>query len=225
MAQQRAKVSPAAPAQPAALPAWGALRYPVFRWLWIATVVSNVGSWMYNAAAGWLMTSLDPSPLIVSMVQVANSLPLFLFALPAGALADMLDKRRLILALEILTTILSAVFALLVSLHAVGPTSLLLFIFVLGILGALETPAWQAIVPLLVPESALSSAVAGDSVGINISRVIGPAITGGIIVSLGIAAPFWLDAFSNAGVIGVIFRWRPPARARARPLPAESLTA
>src|SRR6201984_849213 len=117
--------------------AWSALRHHVFRALWIARVVSNVGSWMYNAAAGWLMTSLDPSPLIVSMVQVANSLPLFLFALPAGALADMLDKRRLILALEILTTILSAVFALLVSLHAVGPTSLLLFIFVLGILGAL----------------------------------------------------------------------------------------
>jgi MFS family permease len=178
---------------------------------------------MYNAAAGWLMTSLDPSPLIVSMVQVANSLPLFLFALPAGALADMLDKRRLILALEILTTILSAVFALLVTLHAVGPISLLVFIFVLGILGALETPAWQAIVPLLVPESALSSAVAVNSVGVNISRVLGPAVTGVIIAGFGIAAPFWLDAFSNAGVIGVIHRWRPPARATARTLPAEHL--
>jgi len=72
--------------------AWGALRYRVFRWLWLATVVSNIGSWMYNAASGWLMTSLNPNPLIVSLVQVANSLPLFLFALPAGALADMIDK-------------------------------------------------------------------------------------------------------------------------------------
>jgi MFS family permease len=170
------------------------------------------------------MTSLSPSPLIVALVQVANSLPLFLFALPAGALADMLDKRRLILALEILTTAFSAVFALLIMLHAVGPTLLLLFIFVLGILAALETPAWQAIVPVLVPESALSSAVAVNSIGVNISRVIGPAITGGIIVGLGIAAPFWLDAFSNAGVIGVIYRWRPPKRATARTLPAESLT-
>jgi MFS family permease len=213
----------AAPAATAAS-AWGALRYPVFRWLWIATVVSNVGTWMYNAAAGWLMTSLNPSPLIVSLVQVANSLPLFLFALPAGALADMLDKRRLILALEILTTLLSAVFALLVTLHAVGPTSLLLFIFVLGILGALETPAWQAIVPLLVPSPALSSAVAVNSVGVNISRVLGPALTGVIIAGLGIAAPFWLDAVSNAGVIGVIFRWRAPSRATARTLPAERLT-
>src|ERR1700747_3285422 len=123
--------------------AWSALRHHVFRALWIARVVSNVGSWMYNAAAGWLMTSLDPSPLIVSLVQVANSLPLFLFALPAGALADMLEKRRLILVLEIATTLLSMVFAVLVMQHAVGPTVLLLFILLLGTLAALETPAWQ----------------------------------------------------------------------------------
>jgi MFS family permease len=207
----------------AALPAWGALRYPVFRWLWIATVLSNVGSWMYNAASGWLMTSLDPSPLIVSMVQVANSLPLFLFALPAGALADMTDKRRLILALEILTTLLSALFALLVTMHVVSASLLLLFIFVLGTLAALETPAWQSIVPLLVPGPALSSAIAINSVGVNISRVIGPAITGVIILGLGIAAPFWLDAFSNLGVIAVILLWRPAPKTLRR-LPAERLT-
>jgi MFS family permease len=225
MAQQTAKTSGTAeaPATPPP-PAWGALRYPVFRWLWIATLLSNIGTWMYSAAAGWLMTSLNPSPLIVSLVQVANSLPLFLFALPAGALADMIDKRRLILVLEILTTVFSAVFALLVTLHVVSPTLLLLFMFVLGTLGALETPAWQAIVPLLVPAPALSSAIAVNSLGVNISRVIGPAITGGIIVGFGIAAPFWLDAFSNAGVIGVMFRWRPPSRATVPTLPAESLT-
>jgi MFS family permease len=225
MAQRIAKAAgtPAAPAA-AAPPAWGALRYPTFRSLWIATLVSNVGGWMYNAASGWLMTSLNPSPLMVSLVQVATSLPLFLFALPAGALADMLDKRRLILVLEILTTLCSAVFALLLTLHAVGPAVLLLFTFLVGTLGALETPAWQAIVPLLVPPPALTSAIAINSLGVNISRVIGPAITGVIIAGLGIAAPFWLDAFSNAGVIGVIFRWRPPARATLRTLPAESLT-
>src|SRR5215472_17763128 len=146
MAQQTAKpadATEASAAQP--LPAWGALRYPVFRWLWIATVVSNIGTWMYGAAAAWLMTSLSPSPLIVSLVQVANSLPLFLFALPAGALADMIDKRRLILWLEILTTIFSALFALLVALHVVGPALLLFFIFLLGTLAAFEAPAWQAI--------------------------------------------------------------------------------
>lgn len=207
-----------------AVSAWGALRYRVFRWLWLATVVSNVGSWMYSAASGWLMTSLNPNPLIVSLVQVANSLPLFLFALPAGALADMLDKRRFILALEVLTSVSSALFAALVTLNAVTPGVLLLFTFLVGILAALETPAWQAIVPLLVPQPALASAIAVNSVGVNISRVIGPALTGAVILALGIAAPFWLDAVSNLGVIAVIFGWCPPAKP-AHTLPAEHLTA
>ena len=210
------------PAAPAASP-WGALRYSVFRYLWIATVVSNVGSWMNSAASGWLMTSLDPSPLIVSLVQVATSLPLFLFALPAGALADMLDKRRLIFALEVLTTLFTAVFALLVSLSIVSPTVLLLYTFLVGVLGALEAPAWQAIVPLLVPRPALPSAVATNSVGVNISRVLGPALGGFVILAAGIAAPFWLDAVSNAGVIAVILWWRPPAKSARDRLPAEQL--
>jgi MFS family permease len=225
MVPQRTVKTPAtAPELPAAASAWGALRYGVFRSLWLATVVSNVGGWMYNAASGWLMTGLNPSPLIVSLVQVANSLPLFLFALPAGALADMIDKRRFILWMEILTTLFSAAFALLVTLHLARPAGLLWFTFFIGVLGALETPAWQAIVPLLVPKSALSSAVAVNSIGVNISRVLGPALTGVVILSLGIAAPFWLDAVSNLGVIAVIYWWCPPARP-AHALPAEHLAA
>jgi len=202
--------------------AWGALRYRVFRLLWIATVVSNVGTGMYNTASGWLMTSLDAHPLIVSLVQVASSLPLFLFGLPAGALADMVDKRRFIFTLEVLTTAFSCLFALLLTVHVVTPSVLLLFIFLVGILGALETPAWQAIVPELVPKQALSSASALNGVGVNISRVIGPALAGIVILAFGIAAPFWLDAVSNLGVIAVIFRWRPPAKP-THALPAERL--
>jgi MFS family permease len=203
--------------------AWISLRYPVFRYLWIVTVVSNIGSWMYGAASGWLMTSLNADPLIVSLVQVANSLPLFLFALPAGALADIFDKRRLILALEILTTVFSALFAILVTMQLVTPTVLLWFLFLIAALGAIESPAWQAIVPLLVPAKALSSAVATNSVGVNVSRVLGPALAGIVILSLGIAAPFWLDAFSNLGVIAVMIWWRPPARP-GHALPAEHLS-
>lgn len=202
--------------------AWSALRYRVFRLLWIATVVSNVGSGMYNAASGWLMTSLNAHPLIVSLVQVASSLPLFLLGLPAGALADMVDRRRFILTLEILTTAFSLLFALLIMLHVVTPSVLLLFIFLVGILGALETPAWQAIVPQLVPKQALTSASAVNSVGVNISRVIGPALAGIVILAFGIAAPFWLDAISNLGVIAVIFWWCPPAKP-THALPAERL--
>src|SRR5580704_16549709 len=201
---------------------WSALRYATFRNLWIATVISNIGGWMYSAAAGWLMTSLSPSPLIVSLVQVANSLPLFLLALPAGALADMVDRRRLILALEILTLVFSALFAALVMLHVASPLVLLAFVFLIAALGAIETPAWQAIVPQLVPPVALTSAIATNSVGVNISRVLGPALAGLIILGLGIAAPFWVDAFSNLGVIAVILWWRPGPRA-AHALPPEHL--
>ena len=203
--------------------AWISLRYPVFRYLWIVTVVSNIGSWMYSAASGWLMTNLNADPLIVSLVQVANSLPLFLFALPAGAVADIIDKRRLILALEILATVFSALFAALATLRLVTPTVLLWFLFLIASLGAIESPAWQAIVPLLVPQKALSSAVATNSVGVNISRVLGPALAGIVILSLGIAAPFWLDAFSNLGVIAVIIWWRAPARP-VHALPAERVS-
>jgi predicted MFS family arabinose efflux permease len=211
------KPSTAAPAGP-----WSALRYPLFRYLWLATVISNIGGWLYDAAAAWLMTSLSPSPLIVAMVQVANSLPLFLFALPAGALADMVDKRRLILTLEILTTVFSALFAVLVMLHLSSPPVLLLFVFLIAALGAIETPAWQSIVTQLVPPPALTSAIATNSIGVNISRVLGPALAGVVILGFGIAAPFWLDAFSNLGVIAVILWWREPARP-AHALPPEHL--
>lgn len=202
--------------------AWSALRYRVFLLLWIATVVSNVGTGMYNAASGWLMTSLNAHPLIVSLVQVASSLPLFLLGLPAGALADTVDRRRFILTLEILTTAFSLLFALLVMLRVVTPGVLLLFIFLVGILGALETPAWQAIVPQLVPRQALPSASAVNSVGVNISRVIGPALAGIVILASGIAVPFWLDAVSNLGVIAVIFWWCPPVKP-THTLPTERL--
>jgi len=195
---------------------------PVFRYLWLATIVSNIGTWMYNAASGWLMTSLSPDPVIVSLVQVTNSLPLFLFALPAGALADIVDRRRFILTLEILTTVFSAIFATLLWMHVVTPALLLLFLFLIGVLGALEAPAWQAIVPQLVPGDVLSSAIASNSLGVNISRAVGPALAGILILSLGTAAPFWLDAISNVGVIAVILWWRSPAKSRTG-LPAERL--
>lgn len=214
-------VAPSGP--PAPVSPWSALHQRIFRWLWLATVVSNVGGWLYNAASGWLMTSLDADPFVVSLVQVANSLPLFLFALPAGALADLTDKRRFILVLEILTTVLCAVFAALVALHRVTSALLLLFVFLVGTLGAVETPAWQAITPLLVPKTSLASAIALNSIGVNISRVIGPALAGVIILGGGIAAPFWLNAVSNLGVIAVLLWWRPPAL-RPRALPPEHLS-
>ena len=147
---------------------------------------------------------------------------MFLFAVPAGALADIIDKRRFLIAVELGIMLVSAVFAAMVTFRFVTPVSLLAFMFVISLGSALTAPAWQSIVPLLVPRRDLGAAVAANSVGINISRAIGPALSGVITGAFGIAAPFWLDAFSNAGTIGGLVWWRGPKR-EAQRLPAERL--
>jgi MFS family permease len=165
---------------------------------------------MYNVASGWLMTSLDPNPFTVALVQVANSLPMFLFAIPAGALVDSLDRRRFLAVGESCITVTSGVFALLVSLHLMTAGRLLFFSFLAAVGSAITAPAWQAVVSQLVPKSDLPAAVAVNSVGINVSRAIGPALGGLIVGLLGIAAPFWFDAVSNIGVIAALIWWKPP---------------
>jgi MFS family permease/quinol monooxygenase YgiN len=201
---------------------WSPFRHAAFTVLWTATVVANVGSWMYNAASGWLMTSLNPEPLVVSMVQVATTLPMFLFAIPAGALADIVDKRRLLIIAEVAATVISAIYAAIVSLDLATAGNLLLFTFLIGAASALTAPAWQAVVPRLVPKQDLHPAVAANSVGVNISRAVGPALGGAIAAGIGIAAPFWINAISNLGIIGALVWWRSP-REGARQLPAERL--
>jgi predicted MFS family arabinose efflux permease len=192
--------------------AWAPFRHRTFALIWTATVVSNVGGWMYSVASGWLMTSLDPDPFIVSMVLVANSLPMFLFAIPAGALVDIVDRRRFLIFGESAITITSTAFAVLVWLHLITPNSLLVFSFIVTVGSAVTAPAWQAVVTELVPKSDLSSAVAANGVGVNVSRAVGPALGGVVAGTLGIAAPFWLNAFSNLGVIAALVGWRAPKR-------------
>lgn len=199
-------------------------RYPVFTVLWIATVVSNVGTWMQNAAAGWLMTGLSPDPLIVALVQVATSLPMFLFALPAGALADVVDRRRLLIAMQVIATVIIVILSWLVWTERVTPVVLLVFTFLIGATAAMIAPAWQAIVPQLVPREELTPAVALNSVGLNISRAVGPALAGLIIGAMGLAAPFWINALSNLGVIAALLWWRQTSTS-AQPLPAERIGA
>jgi MFS family permease len=214
VAPSAASPSPGGPLSP--------LRHRAFAVVWSATVISNIGSWLQSAAAGWLMTGLSHNPRIVALVQVASYLPLFLFVLPAGALADVLDRRRLLLFMEVAGTLLTACFALLVGLNRVAPVTLLGFILLSGIAEALATPAWQAIVPQLVPRQDLGAAVALNGVGINISRAVGPALAGLIIIGLGLAAPFWLNALSNLAVVGALLWWRMPEKAEAK-LPPEHL--
>src|ERR1700722_5066346 len=126
--------APAAP-RPAAS-AWAPFRHRTFAVIWVATVVSNIGGWMYSVASGWLMTSLDADPLFVSLVQVANNLPMFLFALPAGALVDIVDRRVFLIIGETAVTVTSAAFAVLVWLHLITPWSLLVFSFLVTVASA-----------------------------------------------------------------------------------------
>jgi len=199
------------------------LKSHVFAVIWTATVVSNVGSWMQSAAGGWLMTALSPEPRLIAMVQVATALPMFLVGLPAGALADILNQRRLLLAAETAGTALTFAFALGLVAGHLTPLLLLGFTFLSSLAAALATPAWQSIVPKLVERADLGAAVALNSVGINISRAIGPALAGIAIADWGQSSPFWINAASNIGVIVALAWWRPEAAER-RPLPAERFT-
>ena len=195
-------------------------RYRAFAVIWTATLVSNVGGWMYSAASGWLMTGLNPDPLLVALVQAASNLPIFLLAIPAGALADIFDKRKFMIVAESLTTVASALYAVVVGLGLATPGNLLFFTFLVGAAGALTVPAWQAVVPRLVPKNDMPSAVAANSIGVNISRALGPALGGVTISGLGIVAPFWLNAISNLGIVGALLWWREPNRPGTL-LPAE----
>ncbi len=202
---------------------WSPFRHRTFTVIWSATVVANIGSWMYSAASAWLMTSLDSDPRLVSLVQVATTLPMFLFAIPAGALADIVNKRRFLIRGESFIALTATAFATLVWLDRITPTTLLLFIFLVEAGSAATAPAWQSVVPQLVPRQDLSAAVAVNSVGINISRALGPALGGLLTAGLGIAAPFWVNSVSNVGTIGALVAWRSPEHQSSQ-LPAELIT-
>jgi MFS family permease len=195
-------------------------RHKAFAVLWLATLVANIGSWMYSAACGWLMTSLAPAPVMVSLVQVAATLPMFLLAIPAGALVDIVDKRRFLILGEVVITLSASAFAVLVWLQLVTAWSLLAFAFLVAVGEALTAPAWEAIVGLLVPRRDLPTAVAANSVSVNISRAVGPALGGALLGAFGPLAPFLLNAVSNIGAIGALAWWPEPTRARSR-LPPE----
>ncbi len=198
---------------------WSPFRHKIFSVIWTATLVANIGGWMYSSSSGWLMTTLDSDPVMVALVQVASNLPLFLFALPAGALADILDKRHFLLGAETFITVASTAFAVLVWLRLITPMTLLLFVFLIESGSAATSPPWQAIVPQLVPRQDLPAATALNSINVNISRAVGPALGGLLTAGFGLAAPFWVNAISNLATISALAWWR--SAPNRSPLPAE----
>jgi MFS family permease len=196
------------------------LREPLFRSLWIAAVISYTGTWMQNVGAGWLMTQLSTSPLMVSLVQAVGAVPVFLVVLPAGALADMVDRRRLLLFAQTWMVAAAAALGVLTLLHAVTPWMLLLFTLLMGIGAVLNDPAWQAITPDVVSSRRHASAVALNSAGFNVARAVGPALGGIVVASAGAGWSFLLNAASFLGVIWFLFRWRSAAH---EPLPPRKI--
>jgi MFS family permease len=188
--------------------AWSPLSQTLFRSLWLAAVASNIGTWMHNVGADWLMTSLAPSPLMVGLMQTAENAPLFLLALPAGALADIVDRRRLLLYTQAWMLVSAVALGLLTLFGLTTPLVLLLLIFSLGLGSALNAPAWQAIVPELVPRPELPAAVSLNSVAFNIARAVGPALGGFVVAAVGSWAVFMLNSLSFIGVLFVLYRWR-----------------
>ena len=202
---------------------WGAFASVAFVVIWTASTLSNIGIAMFDTATGWFMANMSRDPIMVSLIQTATSLPLFLFTIPAGALTDLVDSRRLLLSVNAAIFAFSAAFAGLVSVGLGSPEALLVATFLLGVGGALAAPAWVSIAPLLVPAQDLDSAVAANTAGYNVSRAVGPAIGGVVIVWAGVSAPFWVYATTNAVILAALAWWSPPRRVTSS-LPAERLT-
>ena len=188
---------------------------PLFRSLWIAAVISYTGTWMQNVGAGWLMTQLSPSPFLVGMVLTAATLPVFLVMLPAGAIADMMDRRRLLLYAQWWMVLASATLGLMTLTRCISPSTLLLFTFLLGLGSVMNDPAWQAITPEVISRKNHAGAVALNSAGFNVARAIGPALGGWVIAIAGSGTAFLLNALSFFGVIVFLYRWKRPASALA----------
>ena len=196
---------------------WAPLGESLFRSLWIASVVSYTGTWMQNVGAGWLMTQMTMNPFMVGLVQAAGALPVFLVILPAGALADMVDRRRFLLVTQGWMVLASATLGILTLTSCVGPWVLLLFTFLLGLGSVMNDPAWQAITPELVPREQHASAVALNSAGFNVARAVGPALGGVVVAAVGSGTTFLLNAASFFGVILFLYRWQRPTEASATP--------
>jgi predicted MFS family arabinose efflux permease len=196
--------------------AWAPLGEPLFRSLWIASVISYTGTWMQNVGAGWLMTQMTLNPLMVGLVQAAAALPVFLVILPAGALADMVDRRRFLLLTQGWMVLASGTLGIMTLTSCVGPWVLLLFTFLLGLGAVMNDPAWQAITPELVPAEQHASAVALNSAGFNVARAVGPALGGIIVAAVGCGTTFLLNAFSFLGVILFLYHWRRPMAVRPK---------
>lgn len=206
-------------APPATPGPWAPLSEPLFRGLWLAILVGNIGTWMHDVAAAWVMAERTGSALWVGAVQTATTLPVVLFALVAGTLADIVDRRKYLLVTQLWLFSTATLLAVLAHTDRLQPWSLLCLTFAMGTGAAMAMPAQAATTSELVPRSLLAPAVALNSMSMNIARSIGPAIGGVIVARFGASWAFAINAVSFLGVFMVLWRWHRVAA--PTPLPAE----
>lgn len=210
-AESRTPITPITPPNPDS--GFAPLAIPLFRDRWIASTISSVGTWMQDTAGTWLMTVLTASPLLIALMQTVASLPVLLLGLLAGATADIFDRRRLLIFWQIWMLVSVAVLAVLTFLGHISPWTLLAFTFLLNVGSAMNNPAWQAIVPELVPRELIPDTVSLNAASNNLARALGPAL-GGLMVAgfsrvhTGAGSVFFLNALSFAGVIWVLVQWK-----------------
>ncbi len=192
-------------------------RHPVFRNVWIANLGSQFGGLIQIVGASWMMLSIADSAEMVTLVQASTSLPIVLFALVAGAVADSFDRRRIMIATQVFMLLVSVTLAVSTYLGLVTPWLLLLLTFLIGCGAAFNGPAWQASVADMVPRHDLPSAVTLNSMGFNVARSVGPAVGGLIVAAAGAATAFAINAFSYLGIITVLARWNLPVEERTLP--------
>lgn len=184
-------------------------RNPTFSAIWVANLLSQLGSMIQSIAAAWLMTELTRSHQLVAAVQASTTLPILLFGVLAGAIADNFDRRRVMLAAQWAMLVVSAALAVLTFEGMIGPWSLILFTLAVGTGTALNGPAWQASVRAQVGSRDLPQAISLNTIAFNLARSVGPAL-GGILISLaGVATAFAINAVSYIALIWVLMRWRP----------------
>uniref|UniRef100_UPI0028B0EA83 MFS transporter n=1 Tax=Brevundimonas sp. TaxID=1871086 RepID=UPI0028B0EA83 len=203
----------ASPSHPPSVPperpsALAPLRHPIFRAVWITSLVTNFGGLIQSVGAAWMMTSIA-SAQMVALVQASVTLPIMLLSLAAGALADTVDRRKIMLAAQTFMLLVSAGLAAMTWMGWITPWVLLTFTFLIGCGTAFNGPAWQASVGDMVPREDLAGAVTLNSMGFNMARSVGPALGGLIVAAAGAAAAFAVNAVSYLGLLVVLFRWKP----------------
>lgn len=198
--------------------AWAPLRLSLFRWLWLAVLAANIGGWMQTVGAQWLLVGRPGASTLVSLVQTAEALPIVLLAFPAGVLADSFDRRKLLISVQCFAVTVGVALTWLTIAGAMPPALLLTFTAMFGVCAALTVPAYQSLIPELVPRAELPAAAALGSISINLARAVGPAVAGVLIAGVGVGAVFGVNAASYL-ILGLVLVWwrRPAASAAEQP--------